>query len=106
MGELIRCSVKAERVGFRGYGMMLAEVGLAPGMEVDRASLEGAPVDRYEVLPDRVVFYLWPRAGGVSFEFFVRARMRMQAKTGASVLFDYYNPEARTEVAPVVVVVR
>jgi hypothetical protein len=39
-GEPIRCSVKAERVGFRGYGMMLAEIGLPPGAEVDRASLE------------------------------------------------------------------
>ena len=26
-GEPVRCSVKAQRVGFRGYGMMLAEIG-------------------------------------------------------------------------------
>ncbi len=37
--------MKAERVGFRGYGMMLAEVGLPPGAEVDRASLEEAMRD-------------------------------------------------------------
>ncbi len=40
IGDTIHCAVKAERVGFRGYGMMLAEVGLPPGVEVDRSSLE------------------------------------------------------------------
>lgn len=30
-GEPVRCRVSAERVGFRGYGMLLAEVALAPG---------------------------------------------------------------------------
>jgi hypothetical protein len=103
-GEPIRCSVKAERVGFRGYGMMLAEIGLPPGVEVDRASLEAVfanGVDRYDVLPDRVVLYLWPQAGGVSFDFNLHARMPMVAKSAVSVLYDYYNPEALSEVAPV-----
>jgi hypothetical protein len=106
-GDPIRCSVKAERVGFRGYGMMLAEIGLPPGAEVDRASLEAVMedrsvgVDRYDVLPDRVVVYMWPKAGGVSFNFDLRARMPMAAQTGTSILYDYYNPEALSEVAPV-----
>ena len=107
VGELVRCSVKAERVGFRGYGMMLAEIGLPPGADVDRSSLESAledstlGIDRYEVLPDRVILYLWPTAGGASLDFYVRARMPMVAKTAVSVLYDYYNPEALTEIAPV-----
>ena len=42
VGDLIQCAVHAERVGLRGYGMMLAEVGLPPGTEVDRASLDSA----------------------------------------------------------------
>ncbi len=56
-GEPIRCSVSAERAGFRGYGMMLAEIGLPPGAEVDRATLEpvlddpSLDVNRYEVQP-------------------------------------------------------
>ena len=87
-GEPIRCAVKAERVGFRGYGMMLAEIGLPPGAEVDRASLESIlenaslGVNRYDVLPDRIVFYLWPKAGGASFwHFSLRARTPMVAKS-------------------------
>jgi hypothetical protein len=71
--EEVRCDVEAERIGFRGYGMMLAEIGLPPGAEVDRDSLEtaakksGCEMNHYDVLPDRVVVYLWPRAGGTKF---------------------------------------
>jgi hypothetical protein len=105
VGEAIEAKVKAERVGFRGYGMMLAEIGLPPGVEVDRSSfdkvLEAGGVDRYEIQPDRVVVYLWPQAGGTEFAFTVRPRMTMTAKPAASVLYDYYNPEARAEVTPV-----
>ena len=105
-GELVRCSVKAERVGFRGYGMMLSEIGLPPGAEVDRASLEpiiedeSLGVARYEVLPDRLIFYLWPTAGGSSFDFYLSIRSPMNAKSAPSLLYDYYNPEAVSELPP------
>ncbi|HEY8459107.1 MAG TPA: MG2 domain-containing protein [Blastocatellia bacterium] len=42
IGEEIVCDVTAERIGHRGYGMMLAEIGLPPGADVDRESLERA----------------------------------------------------------------
>ncbi len=112
IGEEIICTVEAERIGFRGYGMMLAEIGLPPGAEVDRASLERAMTEsgwsfsQYDVLPDRVIVYLWPRAGGSKFQFKFRPRFGIQAKTAASVLYDYYNPEAQTAVAPTLFVVR
>jgi hypothetical protein len=98
LGDAVTAHVEAERVGFRGYGMMLAEVGLPPGAEVDRASLESA--GSYEVQPDRVVFYLWPVAGGAKFDFRFRLRYRCDALTAPSVLYDYYNPENRALVAP------
>ncbi len=105
LGDSVHCTVQAERIGFRGYGMMLAEVGLPPGAEVDRASLEKAEdspgVFGYEIRPDRVVFYLWPTAGGTSFAFGFRMRYRIEAMTAASVVYDYYNPEANATVAPV-----
>jgi hypothetical protein len=104
--DSIRCTVHAERVGFRGYGMMLAEVGLPPGADVDRASLDSAATDSgwdlqsYEVQPDRVVFYLWPHAGGTTFSFSLKARFPMAAQSSESILYDYYNPEARASVPP------
>jgi hypothetical protein len=112
INEEIVCHVKAERVGFHGYGMMLAEIGLPPGADVDRASLESAmknsgwAIGQYDVLPDRVVVYLWAHAGGVDFDFKFRPRFALAAKTAPSVVYDYYNPEARAVVVPATFVVR
>jgi hypothetical protein len=103
--EAVKCHVEAERVGFRGYGMMLAEIGLPPGSQVDRESLETAretgSIQGYEVQPDRVVFYVWPEADGSKFEFHFRLRYGMDAMTAPSVLYDYYNPEANATIVPV-----
>lgn len=105
-GDSIRCTVHAERFGFRGYGMMLAEVGLPPGADVDRASLDSAvstsgwELQSYETQPDRVVFYLWPRAGGTTFSFTFKPKFPMTAQSAESILYDYYNPEAKASVPP------
>ena len=107
VGESVRCSVDAQRVGFRGYGMLLGEIGLPPGAEVDRASLEAATkasgwdINQYDVLPDRLIVYLWPHAGGTKFSFIFKPRFGLRALTAASVLYDYYNPEAHAVVEPV-----
>lgn len=105
-GNDIHCRVHAERIGFRGYGMLLAEIGLPPGAVVDRSSLEKAMNDadwnisQYEIRPDRLVVYLWPKAGGTDFDFTFRERYEVNALTAPSVLYDYYNPDARTVVRP------
>jgi hypothetical protein len=109
VGEAVRCTVGVERVGHRGDGMLVAEVGLPPGVEVDRASLARAltrpGVWRADVMPDRVVVYLWSNAGGDEFEFSFVPRLAMRAKTAASTLYDYYNPEAATTLGPKMFVV-
>jgi CD109 antigen len=102
--DFVICHVQTERIGFKGYGMMMAEVGLPPGTDVERDSLEAARqfgVQSYEVQPDRVVFYVWPQAGGSQFTFRFRLRYRMEAMTTPSEIYDYYNPEARAVVMPV-----
>jgi hypothetical protein len=112
VGEEVTCTVAAERAGARGYGMLLAEIGLPPGAEVDRASLDqamsasGWEMNRYDVLPDRLVVYLWPRAGGTRFQFKFRPRFGLIAKSAPSLLYDYYNPEARAVLAPAEFVVK
>jgi hypothetical protein len=110
--EEITCNVEAERIGHYGYGMMLAEIGLPPGSDVDRASLEKAMNEsgwafaRYDILPDRVVTYLWPTAGGVKFSFKFKPRYGIKALTASSQAYDYYNPEARVVLAPTKFVVK
>jgi len=104
VGEKIECTVNAERIGFRGYGMMLAEIGLPPGADVDRESLgraleaSGWDINQYDVLPDRLIVYLWPHAGGTKFTFSFTSRYGVRAPP--SILYDYYNPEAQATVLP------
>ena len=73
---------------------------------MDRASLEravtesGWDLNGYDILPDRLIVYLWPRADGTHFTFNFRPRYGLNAQTAPSVLYDYYNPEARMVLAP------
>jgi hypothetical protein len=106
VNDEITCNVETARVGSTGYGMMLAEIGLPPGADVDRGSLEAAMkgagwvISQYDVLPDRVVVYLWPPSGGVKFNFKFRPRFGLNAKTAPSIVYDYYNPDSRAVVEP------
>lgn len=109
--EDVTCTVAAERTGFRGYGMLLAEIGTPPGADVSRESLDKAieanwNISRYEILPDRIVIYMWAQAGGTKFNFKFKPRYAINAQTPASVVYDYYNPEAQATVAPLRFVVR
>ena len=67
---------------------------------MDRESLERAVASSgwsfcsYDIQPDRVFAYLWPRAGGMAFDFVVRPRLTMKAQSAASTLYDYYHSEA------------
>ncbi|MFN7924602.1 MAG: carboxypeptidase regulatory-like domain-containing protein [Bryobacteraceae bacterium] len=102
--ERLRCDVTVTRTAFQGYGMMIAEVGLPPGAEVDRGTLadlvEKGAVDSTEVWPDRVIFYVWPRKPETQFSFWMRPRYSMDARTAPSTLYDYYNPDARVTLEP------
>lgn len=86
--------------------MLLAEIGTPPGADVDREALQEAMkgntgISRYDILPDRVVVYMWARGGGTRFDLKFRPRYAINAQTPASVVYDYYNPEAQATAAPV-----
>ncbi len=53
------------------------------------------------MLPDRLIVYLWP-AARANFNFRFQPRFAMTAKSASSEIYDYYNPEARSLIAPVV----
>jgi len=105
VGRPITCTVSARRFGSEGYGMMLAEVGLPPGADVDRASLgkllDNWTISRYELQPDRIVFYLWSSAAeGEKFTFRFTPRYAIRAKAAPAQLTDYYNPDLNAVLAP------
>lgn len=105
--EAVRCEVTVAPAPGRSYGMAIAEIGLPPGAEVDRGVLSGlledrkSGVDSFEVAPDHVTFYLWLGVADSRFSFTLRPRYAMRAQTAPSVLYDYYNPDARVVLPPV-----
>ncbi len=111
-GDRINCAIEAERIGSRGWGMMIAEIGLPPGADVDHGSLDeainnsGWAVSRYDILPDRLILYLWPRAAGVQLTFSFKLRYGLRAHTAPSKLYDYYNPDAQVSLPPADFVIR
>jgi hypothetical protein len=105
VGQPINCTVDVRRFGSGGCGMLLAEVGLPPGADVDRASLgkllDNWAISRYELQPDRVVFYLWSwKAEGEHFAFSFTPRYPVRAKAAPSMLSDCYNPDFKVVFAP------
>lgn len=103
--EEVICVVEAEKTVPNSYGMLLAEIGLPPGADVSRESLQKAmetdwSLSRYDILPDRIVLYMWSKTGGTKFNFKFRPRYGINAQTPASVVYDYYNEEAKAMVAP------
>jgi len=68
-------------------------VGLPPGADVDRATLAKLlatwSISRYELQPDRIVFYLWSwKAEGSRFSFRFTPRYAIRAKAAPAMLFD------------------
>ena len=88
--------------------MLLAEVGLPPGSDVDVASLDravqesGWRLNGYDVLPDRVVLYVWPawNAQPTHVRFAFRPRFGMSALAAPAKLTDYYDPDVHVALAP------
>jgi hypothetical protein len=66
----------------------------------------GSEIDHYDLLPDKLIVYAWPNAGGTKFDFQFRVRYGIHAKTAASTVYDYYNPDASTTLEPQVFNVR
>ena len=46
VNQAVTCRVKITRPAFLGYGMMIAEIGLPPGAEADRGTLEASSMMR------------------------------------------------------------
>jgi hypothetical protein len=105
ISQVVKCTANVKRFGLRSYGMLVAEVGIPPGTEIDREYLdremERSGIQRYEVQPDGIVFYVWgSEAKGVSFTFLFKPRYGIDALAAPSALWDYYNPDLRVVLPP------
>ncbi len=86
--------------------MILIDLGLPPGFEVeagDLAELVGEKkISKFNLTGRQVIVYIEQLDAGqeVSFDYRVKARFPVKAKTPATTAYEYYNPDNRAESQP------
>ncbi len=104
--ETVTCKVRVTNRRPMAAQMVIVDIGIPPGFEVltdDLTNLvERKVLQRFELTPRQVICYLERIDGGatVEWQFRLRAKMPVKAKTGQTTAYEYYAPKERSIVAP------
>ncbi|MDY6777873.1 MAG: alpha-2-macroglobulin family protein, partial [Candidatus Nanohaloarchaea archaeon] len=86
-------------------GMALVQLGIPPGFTVETGTLNQVQrqgtISRYEIGGRQLTLYLEQVQGTRTFSFEMRATQPVEASTGPSTAYDYYNPTLDVTEAPV-----
>lgn len=105
-------------VDYRGdvpTGMVIVDLGIPPGFEVDAGSFaelvgrRGLPkVERFSITGRQVTIYVasMERGKPLEFAYTLHAKYPLRAKTPSSAVYEYYAPDHRAEAEPVTLEVR
>ncbi len=96
------------RMTYRGEGtfMVIVDVGIPPGFDVDRAPferlVEERVIDKYTIAGRQVTLYFGAVSKGATTEFryTVRPRFPVFAATPTSSCYEYYAPDQRADAKP------
>jgi uncharacterized protein YfaS (alpha-2-macroglobulin family) len=92
--------------------MTIVDLGVPPGFDVVADGLaklvQEKVVERYELTGRQVILYFrtLPPGEPVRFEYALRAKHPVKAKTPQSLVYQYYEPEVRDVAEPVLLTVR
>lgn len=109
--DVIHVTVTVSNSDPEQTGMMMAEIGLPPGFELDTSALDAilmqGQVARYERTALELVVYLEPirPEAPVVFQYALRATEPLEATAPESEAYLYYNKSVRAEAEPVRLVV-
>jgi hypothetical protein len=110
--ETVTCKVRVTNRRPMAAQMVIVDIGIPPGFEVltdDLTNLvERKVLQRFELTPRQVICYLDRINGGatVEWQFRLRAKMPVRAKTGRTTAYEYYAPQERIFIAPALLVAR
>ncbi len=109
--DMLTCSVKVSNNRPGIADMIIVDLGIPPGFEVQTPDLDefvGVKFEKYNLTGRQVIVYLDKLEFGkpVEFSYRLRAKFPLKAKTRTSRVYEYYNPEIETVVAPVELVVK
>ncbi|MCS7312434.1 MAG: hypothetical protein NZ742_05925, partial [Acidobacteria bacterium] len=110
--ETVTCQVRVTNRRPMAAQMVIVDIGIPPGFEVltdDLTALvEHERIQKFDLTPRQVIFYLDRIEGRqtVAWQFRLRAKLPVRAKTGPTVVYEYYAPQERGVAAPVRLAVR
>jgi hypothetical protein len=110
--ETVTCKVRVTNRRPMVAQMVIVDIGIPPGFEVltdDLTTLvERKVLQKFELTPRQVICYLDRIGGGatVEWQFRLRAKMPVKAKTGRTTAYEYYAPQERSIVAPALLTAR
>ncbi|MEX2666370.1 hypothetical protein [Candidatus Uabimicrobium amorphum] len=86
--------------------MVIIDLGIPPGFNVDRGDfaelLGGNVIKRYSITPSQVTLYLGDvnPQDEIKFNYHLKAKYPLKAKTPKSTAYEYYSPDVRAESKP------
>ena len=109
--DMVTCKVKVESKIKGDLGMVVVDLGVPPGFQVqtgDLSELVGSGViQKFETTGRQVIVYLDKVLMGksVSFSYRLLAKFPVKAKTPVTKVYQYYNPDINANAEPVSIVV-
>lgn len=110
--DLLRQTVRAELLKGGSAQMVMLDLGIPPGFQVQADDLAEAVgsglIERFEITGRQVILYLEGLRQGepVEIRYRLRARYPVRVQAPRSAVYEYYNPENRAETPPTVLTVR
>jgi len=105
--DMVTCKVKitCERPGIAN--MVIVDLGVPPGFEVQAGDLEelvgSKVINKFNLTGREVIIYIekLEHAKPIEFSYRLRAKFPIKAKTPESKVYEYYNPEVKAVAQPV-----
>jgi len=91
--------------------MTIVDLGIPPGFELQTDAFESLKergvIERYSLEGRQVILYFREIRGNrpIEFEYRLKAKFPVRAKTPVSTAYQYYEPEVRAEAAPVLLTI-
>ncbi len=105
--DLLKAKATLRYHGKEPTSMVMLEVGVPPGFTVDAGEfaemVAAKKVQKFSVTSRQVILYLGDVKPGdvLSFEYTLKPKYPIRAKTPATVAYEYYTPGNRAEAKPI-----
>ncbi|MCL5773667.1 MAG: MG2 domain-containing protein [Firmicutes bacterium] len=105
--DMLTCKVKVSNNTGRNANMVIIDLGVPPGFEVQTSDLDDIVkkqiIKKYTMTSRQIIIYLdnIPAQKSIELSYKLRAKFPVKAKTPKSRTYQYYNPDVGSEAQPV-----